>query len=143
MFFVVFLPNWEEKHLVIEWWSWLPDNSGFMNYNVLETSTNSCSTPPSLKIVQQRVHVFVGDALTPRPSTMLWGPKGLNQEGLNSPKSRRSTISSKAFNKFVQLTPPSRSILLLIHAPKKIRLMYIFRVDNLPCITDILGYGSK
>ena len=51
-----------KKHLVIEWLSWLPNNSGFIsiNYNVLDTLTDICSTPLGLNILQQRVHEFVG-----------------------------------------------------------------------------------
>ena len=52
---------------MIEWLSWLPNNSGFINYNVLDTLTDTCSTPPSLKILQQRVHELVGGALTSPP----------------------------------------------------------------------------
>ena len=34
-----------KKHLVTEWLSWVPNNSGFINYNVLDTLTDICSTP--------------------------------------------------------------------------------------------------
>ena len=66
VFWLHFFHNWQEKHLVIEWLSWLPNISGFINYNVLDTLTDSCSTPPSLKILWQRVHELVGGALTLR-----------------------------------------------------------------------------
>ena len=35
-----------KKHLVIEWLSWLPNNSGFIShvYNILDTLTDICST---------------------------------------------------------------------------------------------------
>ena len=36
------------------------NNSAFINYNVFETLTDSCSTPLSLKILQQRIHELVG-----------------------------------------------------------------------------------
>ena len=45
--------------MVIDWLSWLSNNSAFINYNVLDTLTDSCSTPLSLKILQQRVHELV------------------------------------------------------------------------------------
>ena len=48
-----------KNHLVIDWLSWLPNSSAFINYNVLDTLTDSCSTPLSLKILQQRVHELV------------------------------------------------------------------------------------
>ena len=38
---------------MIEWLLWLPNN-------VLDTLTDNCSTPPSLKILQQRVHELAG-----------------------------------------------------------------------------------
>ena len=69
-----------KKHLVIEWLSWVPNNSGFISYNVLDTLTDICSTPLGLKILQQRVHELVGFAVT-LPSTTLGGAKGFNQEG--------------------------------------------------------------
>ena len=86
---------------MIEWLPWLPNNSGFMNYNVLETLTDSCSTPPTLKIL----HNVVG-----KKRYKSGRVKFSNVEGVDN--------SGNTFNKFVQLTPPSRSILLLIHAPK-------------------------
>ena len=92
-----------KKHLVIEWLSWVPNNSGFINYNVLDTLTDICSTPLGLK-------------------TILWRAKGFNQEGYNYSKFRGLTTSRNTFNNkvvHVQITPPSRSILLLIHTPKK------------------------
>ena len=49
-----------KKHLVIEWLSLLPNNSGFISYNVLDTLTDTCSTPLGLKILQKRVHELVG-----------------------------------------------------------------------------------
>ena len=49
-----------KKHLVIDWLSWLPNNSAFISYNVLGTLTDSCSTPLNLKILQQMVHKSVG-----------------------------------------------------------------------------------
>ena len=49
-----------KKHLVVEWLSWLPHNSGFINSNILETSNDRPNTPPSLKLLQQRVHELVG-----------------------------------------------------------------------------------
>ena len=36
-----------KKYLVIEWLPWLPNNSDFINYNILETLKDSPSTPPS------------------------------------------------------------------------------------------------
>ena len=69
-----------KKHLVIDWLSWLPNNNAFINYNVLDTLTDSCSTPLSLKILQQKVYELVEFALTPQ-STTFWGAKGSNQEG--------------------------------------------------------------
>ena len=40
-----------KKHLVIEWLSWVPNNSGFINHNVLDALTDICSTPLGLKRV--------------------------------------------------------------------------------------------
>ena len=37
-----------KKHLVIEWLSWVPNNSGFINYNVSDTLADICSTPLEL-----------------------------------------------------------------------------------------------
>ena len=48
-----------KKHLVIEWLSWLPNSSGFISYNILDTLTDICSTSLGLKIWQQRVHELV------------------------------------------------------------------------------------
>ena len=59
-----------KKHLVVEWLSWLPYKSGFINSNILETSKDRPDTPPSLKLLDQR----------------LWGAKSLDQEGLTALK---------------------------------------------------------
>ena len=73
-----------KKHLVVEWLSWLPYKSGFINSNILEISKDRPNTPPRLKLLQQRVHELVGGPLTlpPPPKITLWGAKSLDQEGL-------------------------------------------------------------
>ena len=73
-----------KKHLVIKWLSWLPNNGGFINYNVLETLRDSCSTPSSLKILHQRVHGLVGGPLSPPPFEN--GSKRLKSGGFEFPK---------------------------------------------------------
>ena len=70
-----------KKHLVVEWLSWLPCKRDFINSTILETWKDIPNTLPSLKFVEQRVHELVGGPLNPR-LTMLWGAKGLDQEGL-------------------------------------------------------------
>ena len=50
---------------MVEWLSWLPNNSGFISYNVLETLKDSPSTSPSLKILHQRDHELVGSSEPP------------------------------------------------------------------------------
>ena len=48
------------KHLVVEWLSWLPYKSGFINSNILESSRDIHNTPPCLKLLEQRVYELVG-----------------------------------------------------------------------------------
>ena len=94
-------------------------------HKVLDTLTDS--TPTSLKILQKGLHELAEGCSDPppppppppRPSTTLWEAKDLNKEGSHSPELRVLTVSRKTFNKFVQLTPSSRSILLPIYAPRK------------------------
>ena len=60
--------------LVIEWLSWLPYKSGFINSNILETSKDSPNTPPNLEFLEQRVNELVGlDPLTPTLSRQHYG----------------------------------------------------------------------
>ena len=72
-----------KKYLMVEWLSWLPYKSGFIYSNILETSKNGPNTPPSLKLLKQRVHELVGGQQG-APQTTLWGAKGLDQERLIS-----------------------------------------------------------
>ena len=50
---------------MVEWLSWLQYKSGFMNSNILEISKDSPNTPPSLKLLERRVHGLVGGPLNP------------------------------------------------------------------------------
>ena len=71
-----------KKHLVVEWLSWLPYKSGFINSNILETSKDRPNTPPSLKLLEQRVHELVGGSTEtpPPPLDNVKGAKTLDQE---------------------------------------------------------------
>ena len=55
-----FLQQLSEKHFVVEWLSWLPNESGFINYNISETSKDRPNTSPSMKLLEQRFHELVG-----------------------------------------------------------------------------------
>ena len=46
-----------KMHLVIEWFSWLPNNSGFISYNVLDTLTRfeDLTTKGSLVVGSKRL----------------------------------------------------------------------------------------
>ena len=70
-----------KKHLVIDSLSWVPDNSAFINCNVLDTLTDSCSIPLSLKILQQKVDELVGGCSDSPADNFVGSKKGLNQEG--------------------------------------------------------------
>ena len=65
-----------KKHLVVEKLSWLPYKSGFIDSNILETSKDRPNTPPSLKLLKQRVHELVGGPLNP-PLDNVVGSKDL------------------------------------------------------------------
>ena len=65
-----------KKHMAIEWLSWLPYKSGFINSNILETSKDRPNTPTSLKFLEQRVPELVGGPLNP-PSDNVVGSKRL------------------------------------------------------------------
>ena len=65
MIFTTILQEMAKKHLVVEWLSWLPYKSGFINSNILETSNDRPNTPPSLKLLEPRIHELVRRALTP------------------------------------------------------------------------------
>ena len=45
----------------------LPYKSGFINSNILETSKDRPNTPPSLKLLEQRVHELVGRGFSEPP----------------------------------------------------------------------------
>ena len=47
-------------HLVVEWLSWLPYKSSFIDSNILEISNDRPNTPPSLKLLEQRAYGLVG-----------------------------------------------------------------------------------
>ena len=76
--FTTFLQKMAKKHLVVEWLSWLPYKSGFINSNILETSKDRPNTPPSLKLLEQRVHELVPPP--PPPLDNVKGAKTLDQE---------------------------------------------------------------
>ena len=68
---------------MVEWLSWLPYKSGFSNSKILETSKDRPNTPPSLKLLEQRVHELVlGSTDHPSPLNNVVRSKGLDQEGL-------------------------------------------------------------
>ena len=56
-----FYSNWQKN----TWLSWLPYKSGFINFNILETSKDRPNTPPSLNLLEQRVYKLVGGLLSP------------------------------------------------------------------------------
>ena len=66
-FLTTCLQEMAKKHLVVEWLSWLPYKSGFINSNILETSKDSPNTPLSLKLLEQRVYELVGGPLNTPP----------------------------------------------------------------------------
>ena len=76
--------------MAIDWLSWLPYKSGFINSNILETLEDRPNTPQSLKFLEGRVHKLVGGPLNPSPQTTLWGAKGLDQEGLKYQRVKRT-----------------------------------------------------
>ena len=43
----------------MKWLSWLPNNSGFVNFNILETLKDSPNIPPSFTFFEQWVHELV------------------------------------------------------------------------------------
>ena len=65
---------------MIEWLSWLPYKIGFINSNILETSKDKSSTPPSFKFLEQRVHELVGGPLV----NNVVGSERLRSGGLNT-----------------------------------------------------------
>ena len=52
---------------MVEWLSWLPCKSGFINSNILDTSKDRPNTPPSLTLLEQRVHELEGVSTDPPP----------------------------------------------------------------------------
>ena len=52
-----------KKHLLIEWLSWLPYESGFINSSILKTSKDRSNAIQSLKLLELRVHESVGGPL--------------------------------------------------------------------------------
>ena len=66
-----------KKHLVIEWLSWLPYKSSYINSNILETSKDRPKTSPNLNFLEQRVHELVGGPLIPLPLDNVVGSKRL------------------------------------------------------------------
>ena len=72
------------KHLVVEWLSWLPYKSGFINSNILKTSKDRPNTSPSLKVLEQRVHALVGESTEPpSPLDNVVGSKALRSGRVN------------------------------------------------------------
>ena len=61
--------------------------SGFINSNILETSNDRPNTPPSLTLLEQRVHELVGESTDPLPPPLdnVVGSKTLDQEELTLP----------------------------------------------------------
>ena len=60
VFCYIFFSIIGEKHLLIEWLSWLPNKSNVMNFDILETLKDSPNNPPSLEFLEQRAHELVG-----------------------------------------------------------------------------------
>ena len=67
MIFDKILQEISEKHLVVEWLSWLPCKRDFINSTISETWNNIPNTLPSLKLLEQRVHELVGGSTEPSP----------------------------------------------------------------------------
>ena len=55
-----FLQEMAKKHLVVEWFAWLPCKHDFINSTILETYEDIPYTIPLLKLLEQRVHELVG-----------------------------------------------------------------------------------
>ena len=57
-----------KKHFVVDWLSWLPYKSGFINANILEAlKLYRPNTAPSLKLLKQRVHELARGSTEPLP----------------------------------------------------------------------------
>ena len=86
MFLTTFFQQLARKYLVIERLWTLPYKRGFINSNILETWKDRPNTPPSLKVLKERIHKLVGVHWHPPPppgKTTLWRTKSLDQEGLS------------------------------------------------------------
>ena len=70
-----------KKHLMVEWLSWLPRKSDFINSTILETQKDIPNTPPSLKLLEQKVHELVVN--TPAPLDNVVGSKRLTSGRVN------------------------------------------------------------
>ena len=66
-FFTTFLQYLAKNHLVMEWSSWLPYKSGFINSYILDTSKDRPNTLSSLELIEQSVHELVGGSTEPPP----------------------------------------------------------------------------
>ena len=56
-----------KKHLVVEWFSWLPYRCDFINFTILEIKKDIPNTLPSLKLLEERLHELVGRSTDPPP----------------------------------------------------------------------------
>ena len=63
--FLLYFTIIRKKHSVVEWLSWLPCKSSFINSNSLETLKDRPNIPTSLKLLEQKVYELVGGPLTP------------------------------------------------------------------------------
>ena len=55
---------------MVEWLSWLPCKSGFINFDILETSKGIANSPPTLKLLKQCVHESVGGSTEFHPTPL-------------------------------------------------------------------------
>ena len=67
VFDYIFIRN-SKQHLVVEWLSWLPCKSDFINSTILETWKDRPNALPSLKLLEHRIHELVGRGSTENPS---------------------------------------------------------------------------
>ena len=98
---MTFSQEMANKHLVVEWLSWLPWKCDFINPTIFKDLERLPNTLPSLKLSEQRVHELVGGSLTlpPPPLDNIVGSKRIRSGRV---KSRLTTVLKKsAFDIFI------------------------------------------